>query len=368
MSLRKTYSILPILVVTVFFITLGSSCSLTPPSFDEAAWRSKVQSADPAALYAPHFKDNLFFNPWMHNEDRGLFTLLRWRFTASQQYTEEERAYLPRVAEKAKERILAMSQGDFIMWVGHATFLIRINGEYWITDPMFSDRAVVVKRKTPPGITVEALKEVAQNLRVIITHNHYDHLDASSIEALPEDTKVFVPMGLKGYVQDMKKKDVTEMDWWQEINVGNGVTLVCLPMQHWSRRFGQGPRETLWASYMLRTQKMTIYLGGDTGYFIGFKEIARRYPKIDYALLPTTAYHPRWFMHYNHMNVDEAIEAFNDLKARYMIPQQWGTFHLGDEPPGYSILELNKKIAERKLDASRFIIMDIGQILPITQE
>jgi L-ascorbate metabolism protein UlaG (beta-lactamase superfamily) len=271
------------------------------------------------------------------------------------------------VVDKAKERILAMPQGDFIMWVGHATFLIRLNGEYWLVDPIFSERAVVVKRKTPPGITAEALREVAPNLRVIITHNHYDHLDASSIEDLPENAKMFVPLGLKEYVQDMNKKDVMEMDWWQEIDCGNGVRLVCLPMQHWSRRFGQGPRETLWASYMLITPKVTIYLGGDTGYFIGYKEFAKRYPKIDYALLPTTAYHPRWFMHYNHMNVDEAIEAFKDLNARYMIPQQWGTFHLGDEPPGYSILELKKKIAERRLDASRFLIMDIGEILPIGQ-
>jgi len=116
---------------------------------------------------------------------------------------------------------------------------------------------------------------------------------------------------------------------------------------------------------MLITQSVTIYLGGDTGYFIGYKEIAKRYPKIDYALLATTAYHPRWFMHYNHMNVDEALKAFSDLNARTMIPQQWGAFHLGDEPPGYSILELKRKIVERHLDASRFIIMDIGEILPI---
>jgi L-ascorbate metabolism protein UlaG (beta-lactamase superfamily) len=110
---------------------------------------------------------------------------------------------------------------------------------------------------------------------------------------------------------------------------------------------------------------VSIYLGGDTGYFIGYREIAKRYPKIDYALLPTTAYHPRWFMHSVHMNVDEALEAFSDLNARYMIPQQWGTFPLGDEPPGYSILDLRRQIAERELDASRFIILDIGEILPI---
>jgi N-acyl-phosphatidylethanolamine-hydrolysing phospholipase D len=346
--------------------TLVSSCSLNPPPFDETAWRAKVLSADPALLYAPHFKDDRFFNPWMPNEDKSLFAVLRWRLTASQEYTEEEKSYLPRVQANAKERILAMPQVDFIMWIGHGSFLIRLNGEDWLVDPIFSERAVIVRRKTPPGITAEALEEISSNLRVIITHNHYDHLDRRSILDLPENTKMFVPLGLKEYVQAMDKKDVTEMDWWQELHLGNGITLVCLPMQHWSRRLGHSPRETLWASFMLITPKATIYLGGDTGYFIGYKEIAKRYPKIDYALLPTTAYHPRWFMHYNHMNVDEALEAFSDLEARYMIPQQWGTFHLGDEPPGYSILELKKKIAERELDASRFIIMDIGQILPIT--
>jgi len=365
MPFPKIRLLLSMVAFFIFFITAGSSCSLTPPSFDEAAWRAEVRSADPALLYAPHFKEDLYFNPWMPNEDKSLFSVLKWRLTASQEYTEEEKTYLPRVLDKAKERILALPEGDFIMWIGHDTFLIRLNGEYWLIDPMFSERAVVVKRKTPPGISVEALKQVTPNLSVMITHNHYDHLDASSIEDLPENTKMVVPMGLKAYVRELNKRDVTEMDWWQEIHFDNGVTLVCLPAQHWSRRFGQGPRETLWASYMLITPKVTIYLGGDSGYFIGYKEIAKRYPRIDYALLPTTAYHPRWFMHYNHMNVDEAIEAFNDLKARYMIPQQWGTFHLGDEPPGYSILELKRKIAERRLDASRFIIMDIGEILPI---
>ena len=244
MPFPKTRSILPMVALLIFLAALGSSCSLNPPPFDEAAWKAKVQSADPALLYAPHFKDDRFFNPWMPNEDKGFFTLLRWRLTASQEYTEEEKTYLPRVLENAKERILAMPQGDFIMWVGHATFLIRVNGEYWLTDPMFSEKAVVVKRKTPPGITAEALKAVAPNLRVIITHNHYDHLDKSSIEDLPENTKIFVPMGLGEYVQGMNKRDVTEMDWWQEIHCGNGITLVCLPMQHWSRRLRAGtPRD-----------------------------------------------------------------------------------------------------------------------------
>ena len=96
---------------------------------------------------------------------------------------------------------------------------------------------------------------------------------------------------------------VSEHDWWDQVNI-SGYSLTSLPVQHWSRRIWQGTNTTLWSSYMLQTKNHVIYYGGDSGYFIGYKEFARKYPAIDYALLPTTAYHPRWFMHYSHMNVE----------------------------------------------------------------
>ena len=301
----------------------------------------------------------------MPEEEKGFFRVLRWKLTRSQDYTEEEKTYLPGFVEKAKERISAMPPDDFIMWVGHGTFLIRVNGVFWLIDPIFSERAFLPKRRTPPGIALEELQEIAPDLRVIVTHNHYDHLDKGTILDLPETTRIYVPLGLKAYMHSLNKKEVTEMDWWQETDCGSGITLVCLPMQHWSRRMGQGWNETLWASFMLITSRTKIYLGGDTGYFVGHREIGKRFPGIDYALLPATAYHPRWFMHYNHMNIDETIEAFKDLNARFMIPHQWGTFHLGDDPPGYPALELKREIAARRLDPARFILMDIGEILAI---
>jgi len=354
-SLMALLCLTPLLVV-------GSSCSLRPPAFDEKAWHERVESADPALLYAPHFEKGRFFNPWMPLERKHFLTFLRWRLSAKQEYTDEEKSYLPRFIENAEERILALPRGDFIMWVGHGTFLIRVNGQYWLVDPMFSKRAFLPKRKTPPGISLESLIRVAPDVNVIITHNHYDHLDKRTIVNLPENAGMYVPLGLKGYIRNLNKNNVTEMDWWQELDCGNGITLVCLPMQHWSRRIGQGFNETLWASFMLITPRVKIYLGGDTGYFIGHREIGRRFPGIDYALLPTTAYHPRWFMHYNHMDIDETIRAFRDLNGRFMIPHQWGAFHLGDEPPGYPICDLKRKIAQRGLDPGRFIIMDIGEI------
>lgn len=341
------------------------SCFSYNNAFDEAKWKQAVQSPEPSLLYAPHFKDDAFFNPWMPMGDRGFLTFLYWRLSQRGNYTEEEKAHRPHVVAGLKERILAYPEGDFIAWIGHATFLIRINGEYWVTDPMFSKRALLPARETPPGITIDELKALGGKLNVIVSHNHYDHLDRKSLTALPEESRVFVPLGLKAYIEGMNKNAVRELDWWQTLEVGNGITLVCLPAQHWSRRVFQGRNTTLWASYLLVTPTVKIYFGGDSGYFIGYKEIGRRYPGIDYALLPVTAYRPRWFMHYAHVDVPESIAAFQDLGARYFVPQQWGTFPLGDEPVGYSILDLKKAITEQNLDPSRFHILDIGQILPI---
>ena len=134
------------------------------------------------------------------------------------------------------------------------------------------------------------------------------------------------------------------MDWWEEIDLKKGSKLICLPAQHWSLRISQGRNQSLWASYLLITPSVTLYFGGDSGYFKGFMEIGRKYPGIDYAFMATTAYHPRWFMHFQHMNIEEAIKGFEELGARTFIPTQWGTFHLGSEPAGYPGLDLTRQI------------------------
>ncbi|MBA4396638.1 MAG: hypothetical protein C0394_04550 [Syntrophus sp. (in: bacteria)] len=335
--------------------------------FDEATWRKKVEAARVEDLYAPHFKDGRFFNPWMPMEHGGALTFLKWKLTHKLDNPSSAVAYLPAVIPGVVEHIRAMPEGDFILWAGHATFLMRLSGEFWLTDPMFSERVLLPKRKTLPAISASDIEKLGiTKLNVIVSHNHYDHLDKKSIRELPDDARFYVPLGLKQFFTDLGKKDIVEMDWWQHADHGAGVEVVCLPAQHWSRRIGQAANASLWASFLIVTPSVKVYFAGDSGYFIGYREIGRRYPGIDYALMPTTAYRPRWFMHYAHMNIDEAIDAFDDLKARYFIPTQWGAFHLGDDPPGYPAVELKRKIAERKRDPSRFIIMDIGRIVPVT--
>jgi N-acyl-phosphatidylethanolamine-hydrolysing phospholipase D len=274
---------------------------------------------------------------------------------------------LPRVIPDMKTRVEALGEGDFVAWIGHATFLIRVNGQYWLTDPILSERALVPKRKTPPGISVEDLLALAPHMNILVSHNHYDHLDKATITGLPASARVFVPPGLGGYIKELGKTDVTELDWWQEFDCGNSIRLVSLPAQHWSRRIGQEANSSSWASYLLITPAATIYFTGDSGYFVGYKEIRKRYPGIDYAIMPVGAYHPRWFMHYAHMNVNESLDAYQDLGARYYIPSHWGTFALGDEPVGYPALDLERTIESRHLDRSRFLIMDIGEVIPLAR-
>jgi len=343
---------------------IGFPACLHAPPFDEVHWRRIVEKQDPALLYAPHVKDGRFFNPWLPMEEKGFGALIRWKLSAKTSYTEKEEQFKPSQLPGLSER-LQQQRGDFIAWIGHNTFLIRVNGQYWLTDPIFSDRALLPKRKTPPALTIEEFNGAVKKLNVLISHNHHDHLDKNSIRKLPADTRIIVPLGLGKLIQSWGRSSVQEMDWWKSLDVGLGITLVCLPAQHWSRRLGQGYNESLWASFLLISPSLKIYLGGDSGYFAGYREIGRKYPGIDYALLPTTAYHPRWFMHYAHLNAEETLYAFQDLRARWLIPTQWGTFRLGNEPIGYPVIDLRRAMKSRGFDASRVVILDLGGIQPI---
>lgn len=343
-----------------FLAVLCSGCS--QPTFNDELWLQEVNAKPVELLYAQHFKEGKYFNPWL-KITKNMAEVFIWRMTPAAPYSDFEKDFLPTVRSDTITRLQNNPTKDFILWIGHNSFLIKSGGQVWLTDPMFSERALLPPRKTPPALTAEQIVGIFPKVNVVISHNHYDHLDQNSIEQLSENYRYYVPMGLKETLQEWQPTaEVIEMDWWQKKEIAEGVEIHCLPAQHWSRRVFSGENSSLWASYMLITPQHYIYFGGDSGYFHGYKEFGRRYPKIDYALIPTTAYHPRWFMHKAHMNIDEALMAFQDLRADYFVPTQWGTFHLGDEPAGYPGLDLKKNIADRNLESNRYLIMDIGQI------
>ncbi len=357
--LNKRTDLLLLLVVSIFI----SGCS--QPDFSESEWRQQVESVKNEELYKAHEKDGIFFNPWISLEKR-LTKVLAWKFSGKQAYSEAEQDYLPVLYENSEQQILRLGDGDFILWIGHGSFLIKTGDEIWLLDPMFSKRALLPARKTSPALTAQQINKLFPRLNVVISHNHYDHLDEESIRQLSGKSTFYVPLGLKKLIREWQPEaKVVEMDWWQTKEIKPGYEIHCLPAQHWSRRIFGGVNSSLWASYMLISPDTNIYFGGDSGYFIGYREFGKKYPKIDYALLPTTAYHPRWFMHKAHMNIEEAIQAFDDLGADNFIPTQWGTFHLGDNPPGYPILDLQRVIEEKQLNREQYQILGIGQVLPL---
>ncbi|THB79510.1 MAG: hypothetical protein D3926_10580 [Desulfobacteraceae bacterium] len=358
--------------ITIIFLVSAAlvtatlfSCAARSKGFTETGWFRTVEATETHDLYARNRDGSRYFNPWLRMPEKRFMDIIMWRFFGPARFTEKEQNHLPEIIPDTAQRIEAF-KGDFILWIGHNTFLVRIQNTWWLTDPILTKRALLPARKTPPALTIEELNRLAAPLNIIISHNHYDHLDRETMETLPRNAAVYAPMGLKQTILDMNKTRVIEMDWWDKAHSGGDSTLICLPAQHWSMRVSQKRNQTLWASFLLQTPNYTLYFGGDSGYFKGFREFGKKFPAIDYAFLATTAYYPRWFMHYQHMNIPEAVKGFEELGARYFIPTQWGTFHLGDEPVGVPALELEAYIRENNLDSKRFKILDIGQILPIT--
>jgi N-acyl-phosphatidylethanolamine-hydrolysing phospholipase D len=350
------------LVWTALIAILLILCSalagcMAPRPFDEDAWRSKVEAEDPEALYADHrHEDGTFFNPWLP-ENRPWWFFWRWVLSENSLGAQADEDPDTPVVANDGAYLKDKNAPSSITWVGHATFVVQWSGQLVVTDPFFSERAAVVKRKNPPAFGPQALPD---GFVVLISHNHYDHMDSDSLEALlPRASLVLCPLGLGQWLKDKGAQKVREMDWWQSVEVG-GTRFTSLPVQHWSRRFGQSYNESLWCSYLMERGGKKIYYGADSGYFVGYREFGKRYPDIDVALMPLGAYYPRWFMHYAHMDLLEVMRAFQDLGAKEMVPMQWGVLPLGDEPPAYPRLELEKYLVDHPELKDRVKLLPVG--------
>ncbi len=365
--MKQLFLALLVLCLMLTLMVFISSCSdKKEKAFSELEWEKTIDATKVEDLYALHVKEGKYYSPWLKMPDKKFFEVLGWKLFSKSTFTKEEKVFLPDIRPNTADR-LKKTKGNYILWIGHNTFLIKVNNTAWLTDPIFSKRALLPPRVTPPAINIDEFNDLFKDINILISHNHYDHLDRPSMKKLPQKANVFVPKGLKKYIEKMNKENVQQMDWWEEFDLGNGSKLVCLPAQHWSLRINQGRYKSLWASWLLITPETSLYFGGDSGYFKGFKEIGKKYPNIDYAFMATTAYIPRWFMHYAHMNVEESVLAFNDLGARFFIPTQWGTFKLGSEPAGYPGLDLQKYLTKNNLDRSKFKVLDIGEIISINE-
>ncbi|MFN7955644.1 MAG: MBL fold metallo-hydrolase [bacterium] len=337
-------------------LTAASASLVEGCSIPDAPAAMVEEEPDARTLYASHRRGATFFNPWAEMTT-GFTDLLRWKLSRNE-FSEAKRRTpdVPRVANDGST-LLADLEDPSVTWIGHATALVEDEGDVWLTDPIFSDSIFGLRERLhPPGIPLE---RIPPPRFVVVSHNHYDHLDAPTIEALPGSTVMVVPLGLGDWMRDAGREQVTELDWWQSTLVGDW-TITCLPSQHWSLRT-LDRNETLWASWLVEGHGRRYYFAGDTGYFPGFAEYGRRFGPIDVALLPIGAYAPRWFMAYQHMDPAQALTAFAELGARWMVPIHWGTFDLSDEPMDEPPRELARVAASRPELGERIKVLAIGE-------
>jgi N-acyl-phosphatidylethanolamine-hydrolysing phospholipase D len=261
-----------------------------------------------------------------------------------------------------------------ITWVGHATMLVQANGLNVLTDPVFSERASPVqfagpKRAQPPGLRIDQLPPIDL---VLISHNHYDHLDKDSVLELAKrspKTVFLVPLGIKPWMEKLGISNVRELDWWDAFAIGE-TEFTFTPVQHWSAR-GVGDRsQTLWGGWAAIGPQFHWYFSGDTGYsqdFVDTKKhfASRQTPALgggfDIALIAVGAYEPRWFMKAQHINPDEAVQIHNDLGAKRSVGVHWGTFELTDEPLDQPPRDLAAARVAHKVADADFFLLAVGE-------
>jgi N-acyl-phosphatidylethanolamine-hydrolysing phospholipase D len=200
---------------------------------------------------------------------------------------------------------------------------------------------------------------------VVISHSHYDHLDATTVRRLAaaHRPRFLVPLGLKAWFADLGIETAEELDWWQSRVIG-GVTLTCLPVQHWSARGFWDEDRTLWAGWAVAGRTKRLFFGGDTGYYDGFKEVGGRLGPFDVAAVSIGAYEPPGMMRMTHTTPEEALRLFGDVRADRFVAMHWGTFVLGDEPIDEPPRRLEAEARRLGLDADRVWILKHGETRP----
>ena len=226
---------------------------------------------------------------------------------------------------------LRLSPG--VTWIGHATFLVRMDGATFLTDPMFSERASPLSFAGPPRLVAPGvpLGAVPALDFALVSHDHYDHADIPSLRALASrGTRIVAPLGMADVVAAAGGEAV-ELGWWQHVDLA-GVRIHCVPAQHFSGRGLRDRSRRLWAGFVVEGPTRRFYHAGDTGYFGGLAEIGERLGPFDLAALPIGAYLPSAMMRPVHMDPEEAVQAALDLRASRALAMHWGTFDLTDEP------------------------------------
>jgi len=317
-----------------------------------------------------HLPDGTFRNPEGSPKRDNNF---KWSFRVFNEKKKNLDMTVPQEHVVEKTKVLSdlerFKDDDYIGWIGHATFLIKLGNTTIITDPVFSKNAGPLifgpKRFTEPALN---LNEIPKTDLFLLTHNHYDHQDMSTIRRYPyKDSKVLVPLKLGKYFTRYRFKDVTELDWYDEIKVNDDLKVTLLPAVHWSKRSLTDTNKTLWGNFLIEYKDKKIFFACDTGVGNIYKELGNKFGPIDLTLINIGAYNFYPMMPYKdksayHTNPEEALSIAQDLKSKKVIGMHWGTFVLSLEPimePPVRFKDNAEKYGFKKEEA---IVFKIGQV------
>jgi N-acyl-phosphatidylethanolamine-hydrolysing phospholipase D len=270
-----------------------------------------------------------------------------------------------RIVQNDGAELRANGAEPTVTWVGHATFLVQLGGLNILTDPHWGEtigpvRMMGFRRLVPPGIPFEDLPRIDA---VVISHDHSDHLDPSTVKRLArrDAPRFIVPLGIKQWLGDLGIANVVELDWWESTRLGP-LTLTSVPAQHSSGRTLTDQNLRLWCSWVIEGAGRRLFFAGDTGYHSGFKEIRHAFGPFDVALLPIGGYSAFEGHHPTHLNPEEAVQAFEDLGAARLVPMHWGTFETNHEPSREPPDRLVREALKRGLEP-RVRVLSPGETL-----
>lgn len=350
-------------------LAAGAVASFASVSAARAARSGNRYYSGPAS---DHFDGRVFFNPG-GEEPRGFADLLRWQFNGKRErwparWPEEAMLTVP------DERVAG--DGLRVTMVGHATMLVQVAGVNILTDPVYSTRASPTalagpRRVNGPGVTFEALPPIDI---VLLSHNHYDHLDLDTLARLKvaHDPLVVTPLGNDTIVRDrVKSMRFATMDWGDARAIGP-LTVHCEPAHHWSARGLHDRRMALWGAFVVETPVGRIYHIGDTGFDGGtnYQTVRKKHSGFRLALLPIGAYEPRWFMQAQHQNPEEAVAGMQLAGAAFAAGHHWGTFQLTDEAITRPEIDLRAALSRARVAEERFRPLQPGEVwdVPVTPD
>jgi L-ascorbate metabolism protein UlaG (beta-lactamase superfamily) len=306
-----------------------------------------------------HCDGSKFFNPGGLRDTRGLGSVVRWRMQAK---PAKWPRFVPNPTFAPPPDKVAPGTAA-ITFIGHAIFLIRLDGMVILTDPIFSERCSPVpwlgpRRVRQPGI---ALGDLPRPDLVLLTHNHYDHMDLPSLRQLQalHAPPVVTTLG-NGPALKKLGMTATELDWWDHTQNGQ-VRITCTPARHFTARTPFDRNQTLWGGFMLEHQGSQVLFAGDSGAGPHWRQIQDRLGPPDVALLPVGAYAPRWFMSPVHMDPAEAVQAHADLGSRQSVGMHYGTFQLTDEAIDAPLIELDEALPAAGIAPHTFTTLGFGE-------